>query len=83
MFGFTGFFVRRILLAFDKLSFSQVAALHSRYKAFYTQWSGPQNDDAPTDNRDLLNCSNISESSISFMEMESDEEENTSKQSAL
>ncbi|KAI0218824.1 Anaphase-promoting complex subunit 5 [Lamellibrachia satsuma] len=78
-----GFFVRRILLAFDKLSFSQVAALHNRYKAFYSQWGGSKNDCTRPDSQDVLNTSNMSESSISFMELASDDEENTSKQSAL
>ena len=75
--------MRRILLAFDKLSFSQVAALHNRYKAFYSQWGGSKNDCARRDSQDVLNTSNMSESSISFMELASDDEENTSKQSAL
>ena len=80
---FPGFFVRRILLAFDKLSFCQVTALHGRYKAFYSQGTGSQTDCAGTDSREVLDISNISDSSISFMEMVSEEEHNMGKPSIL
>ena len=80
---FVGFFVRRILLAFDKLSFCQVTALHGRYKAFYSQSTGSQTDCAGTDSHDILDSSNISDSSISFMELVSEDEHDTGKPSVL
>lgn len=55
-FTVSGLFVRRMVLAFDKLAFSQVIKLHSKYKSFYDTWAQAQqknNDDGLYNTSDL------------------------------
>lgn len=60
---FSGLFIRRMLLAFDKLSFAQVTKLHNRYKAFYECWAESQ------PNNEEMNDSEIGDASLSVMEI--------------
>ena len=41
--------MRRMNLAFDKLSFCQVTKLYSRYAAYYQKWADPGIDLADSD----------------------------------
>lgn len=53
-----GIFLRRMILAFEKLSFSQVTKLYTRYKLYYEEYSVPQAEDSEAFGGSLIDSVN-------------------------
>ncbi|KAJ8300146.1 hypothetical protein KUTeg_021665 [Tegillarca granosa] len=53
-----GIFLRRMILAFEKLSFSQVTKLYTRYKLYFEEYSVPQAEDSEAFGGSLMDSVN-------------------------